>query len=143
MGSASPGWTSRARAGLGEVAGEEGAASIEAQWDELGREQTPVVTLFGSYDSGKSTLLKRLLVDAGGAVPTWLTVSARRETFEISEVDAFGCRFRDTPGIAGGNPDHQRVAAEAVSLTDAILLVVPPQLITGDRDAVVAVATGK
>lgn len=136
-------WFARATEAIHEAAGEEGAKAIDAEWKTLDAVDRPIVTVFGSYDSGKSTLLKRLLVDAGVEVPSWLTVSARRETFEIREVDALGCRFRDTPGIAGGNTEHEQLAREAVTSSDVILLVVPPQLLTGDREAVISVLSGE
>lgn len=136
-------WLARAIEAIREAAGEEGAKVINAEWRTFDAVDRPVVTVFGSYDSGKSTLLKRLLVDAGVDVPSWLTVSARRETFEIKEVDALGCRFRDTPGIAGGNTEHEQMAREAVTSSDVILLVVPPQLLTGDHEAVISVLSGE
>jgi hypothetical protein len=136
-------WISRASEAIREAAGEEGARAIEAEWNGFDAVGKPIVTVFGPYDSGKSTLLKRLLVDDGVDVPSWLTVSARRETFEIKEVDALGCRFRDTPGIAGGNTEHEQLAREAVTLSDVILLVVTPQLLTGDREAVISVLSGE
>ena len=49
-----------------------------------------MVTFFGPYDSGKSTLLKRLLVDEGCKVPDWLTISPRPETFEQNKIEALG-----------------------------------------------------
>jgi nucleoside phosphorylase len=103
----------------------------------------PVVTILGAYDSGKSSLVKRLLVDDRREVPPWLTVSARRETFEARECEAFGCTLRDTPGISGGNLDHERLAREALALSDAIVVTVTPQLLTSERDAILDILTGR
>lgn len=136
-------WLARAIDAIRTAAGENGVKTAETEWRKTELIDRPVVTMFGAYDSGKSSLLKRLLVDAEVEVPSWLTVSARRENFEISEVDALGCRFRDTPGIAGGNAEHEQLAREAVTASDVILLVVPPQLLTGDREAVIAVLSGE
>jgi 50S ribosome-binding GTPase len=143
MNESSKTWYEKAADAIRVATGDEGAEVIEAEWRKLDATSRPIVTVFGSYDSGKSTLLKRLLVDAGVDVPSWLTVSARRETFEVSEVGALGCLFRDTPGIAGGNTEHEQMALEAVTLSDVILLVVPPQLVTGDRDAIISVLSGE
>lgn len=103
----------------------------------------PVIALFGAYDAGKSTLLKRVLVEAGVSIPAWLTVSARRETFESNDVEAFGCILRDTPGLAAGSAEHEETALQAVLESDVMLLVMPPQLITGDRDVVLPILSGK
>ncbi|MCC6644963.1 MAG: GTPase domain-containing protein [Polyangiaceae bacterium] len=111
-----------------------------------------VVTLFGPYDSGRSSLLKRLFVDDGKPVPDWLTVSGRRETLEPQEVSVASVAglvvrdVRDTPGIAGGNELHEAIAKEALLLTDAIALVLPPQLVTSvtsDRESLVGAFNGR
>lgn len=128
---------------LRDILGAQGTDAIAEDWQLRGDVAGPVVTVFGAYDAGKSSLLKRLLVEAGEPVPDWLTISARRETFEIGEANAYGCTFRDTPGIAGGNEEHEAIAREALGVSDVILLVLPPQLLTGDRDAVLAVISGK
>lgn len=128
---------------LRDILGAHGTDAIAEDWQLRGDVAGPVVTVFGAYDAGKSSLLKRLLVEAGEPVPDWLTISARRETFEIGEANAYGCTFRDTPGIAGGNEEHEAIAREALGVSDVILLVLPPQLLTGDRDAVLAVISGK
>lgn len=116
---------------------------LRARWDAHASREQVVVTLFGPYDSGKSSLLKRLLVDEGQQVPDWLTVSGRRETFEPKEAALARVLVRDTPGIAGGNELHEAVAKEALLLSDAVVLVLPPQLVTSDRESIVAVLTGR
>jgi hypothetical protein len=136
-------WFDDANDALDNILGAGEADQIAKEWRLLGDVAQPVVTVFGAYDAGKSSLLKRLLVEAGEAVPNWLTVSARRETFEIGEASAFGCTFRDTPGIEGGNDEHETIAREALIASDVILLVLPPQLLTGDLDTVLAVISGK
>jgi 50S ribosome-binding GTPase len=108
-------------------------------WDAFARRDRPVVTLFGSYDTGKSSLLRRLLVDAGSDVPSWLTISARHETFEVNEVEVGSCTVRDTPGFAVGASDiraqnNSRRAIAAVGLTDIGVAVLTSQLATAERD---------
>ncbi|OKI61669.1 GTPase domain-containing protein [Micromonospora sp. CB01531] len=108
-------------------------------WDAFEKLDRPVVTLFGSYDTGKSSLLRRLLVDSGRDVPGWLTISARHETFEVNDVEVGGCLIRDTPGFAVGASDiraqnNSRRAMAAVGLTDVGIAVLTPQLATAERD---------
>lgn len=116
----------------------EGRAADEA-CNEFSQVQRPVVTVFGSYDSGKSSLIRRLLVDAGQPVPDWLTISARHETFENNTVEYGGSLLRDTPGFAVGATDgrgesNSAQALAALSLTDVAIAVLTPQLVTSDRD---------
>lgn len=136
-------WFDQATAVLAEVLGEAGAQQLAADWQAEGSSGLPVVTVFGVYDAGKSSLLKRLVVEAGQQVPSWLTISARRETFEIGEVDAWGCTFRDTPGIAGGNAEHEEIARNALCSADVMLLAVPPQLLTGELDIAMSILSGE
>jgi len=116
---------------------------ILASWMTHSKHESLVVTLFGPYDSGKSSLLKRLLVDGNQAIPYWLTVSGRRETFELMEVPLMGMTFRDIPGIAGGNENHSRLAMDAIMTTDIILIVLPPQLVTSEREVISQVLNGE
>lgn len=108
-------------------------------WDEFAQNSRPVATLFGSYDTGKSSLLRRLLIDSGRSAPDWLTISARHETFESNAVEIGDCLVRDTPGFAvdandiRGQSNSSR-ALEAVGLTDLAIAVLTPQLVTSDRD---------
>lgn len=108
-------------------------------WEEFSSNSRPVVTLFGSYDTGKSSLLRRLLIDSGRSVPDWLTISARHETFESNAVEVGDCLVRDTPGFAVGSNDirgqsNSSRALESVGLTDLAIAVLTPQLVTSDLD---------
>ncbi|MFF5177239.1 hypothetical protein ACFY2Q_04335 [Micromonospora sp. NPDC000316] len=124
---------------LGRLPGGTLAGQYIDDWEAFAKLDRPVVTLFGSYDTGKSSLLRRLLVDAGGEVPDWLTISARHETFEVNDAEIGGCVIRDTPGFAVGASDlraqnNSRRAMEAVGLTDIGIAVLTPQLATAERD---------
>lgn len=134
-------WFILAETALREAYGDEMLGALQAGADAL--PPLPVVSVFGAYDAGKSTLLKRLLVDAGVEPPSWLTISARRETFEVNEVNAFGCVLRDTPGVAAGSAPHESLALEAVIGSDVVMLVMPPQLLTGDRDLTLSLLSGE
>lgn len=108
-------------------------------WEEFALNSRPVATLFGSYDTGKSSLLRRLLIDSGGPVPDWLTISARHETFVSNTVEIGECLIRDTPGFVVDANDirgqsNSARALESLGLTDLALAVVTPQLVTSDRD---------
>lgn len=116
---------------------------LRAQWDPYASRDELVVTLFGPYDSGKSSLLKRLLVEEGLPVPDWLGVSGRRETFEVREASLGWAVVRDTPGLAGGDELHERLTEEALLLCDLIFVVLNPQLVTSEQETFAAVLTGR
>ena len=110
----------------------------EGLWADFGASAKPRLTLFGAYDTGKSSILRRLLVDAGLPIPDWLTVSARHETAISNVVDLGPCFVRDTPGLSPGGEDARSVrnstaARAALGLTDGLLVTTGPQLPTGER----------
>lgn len=122
---------------LDAVPGGEIGEALARRWQRFATIDVPVVTLYGSYDTGKSSLLRRLLIESGQTVPSWLTISARHETFEANEVRAAGCVLRDTPGFVPGGADaraeqNTAVSSEAIALTDVALVTVPPQLATAE-----------
>jgi hypothetical protein len=136
-------WQRSVLEALERLVGPEQAAEVEAQWDTHASRDTVEVTFLGPYSSGKSSLLRRLIVDDGSAVPDWLTVSARRETFELNAVDVGDLTFTDAPGFASGSEFHDELAQDALALSDAFLLVVPPNLLTTDRELVGSILSGR
>lgn len=123
------------------VPGDSSIDELEERWRVFDEHAKPVITVFGSYDTGKSSLIRRLLVDSGAPVPDWLTISARHETFEAREIEFGNCVLRDTPGLAVGADDargesNSKVAKSAIELTDVAIVTVTPQLATGEFDVI-------
>lgn len=124
---------------LSDIPGGSESEEHSRTWTQFAAHNGPVITLFGSYDTGKSSLLRRLLIDADVSAPEWLTISARHETFESNEVALGNLVLRDTPGFAVGAQDargqsNSRQALASVGLTDVGVAVLTPQLATSDRD---------
>lgn len=110
---------------------------LAERWQRFAALDAPVITVYGSYDTAKSSLLRRILIELGQAVPSWLTISARHETFEVSEIRVAGCVLRDTPGFVVEGADaraelNTELASEAIGLTDVAVITVPPQLVTAE-----------
>lgn len=126
------------RSWIAEVSGAESVEQLDSAWTGFAEREQPVVTLFGAFDTGKSSILRRLLVDSGQQVPDWLTISARHETFTDQLVDVGGCAVRDTPGLSPDGQDarslkNSQVARATLGLTDVLLVTLSPQLPTGER----------
>lgn len=119
------------------------AEELEAAWREHQARTQPVAVIFGAYDAGKSSLLKRLLFEDGVPVPPEVTVSGRRETFSVDEVAGAMWTFRDSPGLAGGNDEHDKKALESLDLADLLVWVLPPQLVTSNKETFDAIVTGR
>lgn len=131
-------WTS-----LRSMPAETSAESLESAWLQHSNHKNPVTVIFGAYDSGKSSLLKRLLFEDACEVPPQLTISARRETFEVEDYQGADWIYRDSPGLAGGNEEHQEKALASLDLADLIVWVLPPQLVTSERDVFCKIASGE
>lgn len=132
---------------IGEVAGDSAVEQLASTWAEFASYEQPVVTFFGAFDTGKSSILRRLLVETGQTIPEWLTVSARHETFTDNLVEVAGCMMRDTPGLSPGGEDarsihNSEIAREALGLTDVLLVTLNPQLSTGERPELLEVLAG-
>src|SRR6476646_2725027 len=96
------------------LVGAEQTAKVAAEWSEHAARDKVEVTFLGPYSSGKSTLLRRLVIDGGAQIPEWLTVSARRETFELNAVNVGDLTFTDAPGFAAGSELHDELAQDAL-----------------------------
>ena len=88
-----------AKSWLDAIPGGQLGLEADNQWQQLANISGPVVTVYGAYDTGKSSLLRRLIVDFEVEVPDWLTISARHETFEVNEVRRQGACFA-TPRVS-------------------------------------------
>lgn len=129
-----------AKSWLDAIPGGQLGLEADEQWQQFASISDPVVTVYGAYDTGKSSLLRRLIVDSGVDAPDWLTISARHETFEVNEIRAAGCLLRDTPGFVTGAKDaradmNTKRANTAVELTDVAIVTVAPQLATAEFSA--------
>lgn len=128
------GWQREILAAMERLVGPDQVAETASRWAEHAGRDKVEITFLGPYSSGKSSLLRRLVVDSGAPTPEWLTVSARRETFELNAIDVGDLTFTDAPGFAAGNDLHDELAQDALALSDAFLFVVPPQLLTTKRE---------
>lgn len=95
-------------------------------------ETRPLLAVFGEQNSGKTALVARLLIDGGETVPSGLTIGARAESTTGKSVEWGGWRILDLPGIGSERRGHDVAAWSGVELADAILLVMPPKLLTGE-----------
>lgn len=135
-------WIEQVWTSLRSIPGCTTASLLEVAWRTHQQRQRPVAAIFGAYDAGKSSLLKRLLFEDGASIPDDLTVSGRRETFSVDEADGATWTYRDSPGLAGGNSEHELKALDSLDLADMLIWLLPPQLVTSRKDTFDAIATG-
>lgn len=92
----------------------------------------PLLALVGDYNAGKSSLLKRLLVEHGRPVPPDLVIGGRPTTDQSRPHDLGGIRLVDTPGFQSGVKSHENEAFVTAAEASALLLVFHPNLVIGD-----------
>jgi hypothetical protein len=113
-----------------------------AAWDRFAAHPQVVVTVYGPVKAGKSSLVKRLLVEAGVPVPLWVTISGRPETFVAGEVACGDLVLVDTPGTGSDNETHGERASAALAATDVLIVAWPPGIATAEHPQLTAVICG-
>lgn len=93
---------------------------------------SPRVVMVGAYNTAKTSLLRRLLVDEGLPVPDWARVSAREETSATNDVEVVNCTLIDTPGLEALSRWHATATREALDDADAIMLLTTSNLFATD-----------
>ena len=118
------------------------AHDVVKRLDAHDAQPDPLLVVFGEQNSGKTALVARLLIDSGKTVPPALTIGARPESTTGECVEWEGWRILDLPGIGSERRGHDTTAWEGVELADAILLVMPPKLLTGEGLAILPLISG-
>lgn len=134
-------WMERVRALLRRVAGD-WVDEATGDWKHFASQHPIRVTLHGAYDTGKSSLLKRFLVEDGTPIPDWLVIGAKPTSASVEQIDSGGVIWVDSPGTAAGNSRHEELAEQALTLTDALVVVLSPQLLSGDARYVIGLING-
>ena len=92
-------WESAVREQVRIIAGD-WADEVTAAWATFADEPLVVVTLHGGYDTGKTSLIKRFLVEDGTPLPDGLDVGARPTSYRGA------ADHLRRPGV-GGHPRHR------------------------------------
>lgn len=135
-------WVQRLREAIEAAAGPQAAADADNAWRQVADSHPVRVTLVGPWSAGKSSLIKRLLVEDASPVPQWLTVSASRETYEIREARSANLTYVDTPGLGSDDRRHDLLALSSIASTDLLVVTVTPQLLGTDVDRLAALVDG-
>lgn len=102
----------------------------------------PRLHLVGDYNAGKSSFIKRLLLDAGQSVPPELRVRANPTT-DREHVHEWGAiDLVDTPGFQSTNESHTEAARRSFPDASALLYLFQPNLVIGDDASVRLVLRG-
>lgn len=100
------------------------------------------VALIGDFSAGKSSLLKRLLVETGRPVPVGLSVRADPTTASVSTHDFGSFVLADAPGFQSGNSEHDQAAFEAVTGAGIVVFLLHVNLVIGDTTFLESIIKG-
>lgn len=98
-------WDEQVVTALADVR-EDLAREVRAETNAFMSRTKPLVVLTGVYSCGKTTLIKRLLVDEGRAVPKSLVVGGGPTSYEQADYDLPHWTVLDTPGLESGRGHH-------------------------------------
>jgi predicted GTPase len=103
----------------------------------------PRIHLVGDYNAGKTSFIKRLLMDAGSPIPKTLEVGASptTDTTGIS-YDWNGVLLIDSPGFQSGEVTHTETALRAFPDAAAVIFLFQPNLILGDDECLRTILRG-
>ncbi|MEU2060464.1 GTPase [Streptomyces sp. NPDC013455] len=119
----------------------EAAAAVDVACDEvlaqlggLAADARPRVLVCGDYNTGKSSFIRRLLVDTETDPDELPAVAAVPKTAEPASYEIDGVVFVDSPGFQSGRTAHRAAARRAVPDAAAVLYLFSPNLVVGRHD---------
>jgi GTPase Era involved in 16S rRNA processing len=92
----------------------------------------PVLAVLGDYNSGKSSLIRRIVVDDGRQPSTTFDIRASPATATASRYPLARVDLVDTPGLQSGHDGHDTAALEAVAEAALVFVVVHINLLVGN-----------
>jgi len=103
----------------------------------------PRLYVAGDYNTGKTSFIKRLLIDAGSPVPETLEVRANPTTDTSHEYDWDDVRLIDSPGFQSGEATHTEQALRTFPDASAVIFLFQPNLILGNDEYLLTVLRGR
>ncbi len=92
----------------------------------------PVFAVVGDYNSGKSSLIRRIVVDDGRSAPATFDIRATPATTAATRYGFAGFDLLDTPGLQSGHDGHDAAAFDAVAEVALVFVVVQFNLLVGN-----------
>jgi len=96
----------------------------------------PRFQLFGDYDSGKTSFIKRLLIDSGLTIPNTLVIRADPTTDQVHLYDWERVLLADAPGLQSTNEKHVETVISAYTDASAVIYLLQPNLLVGDTEVI-------
>ncbi|WDD30188.1 50S ribosome-binding GTPase (plasmid) [Nostoc sp. UHCC 0926] len=117
-------------------------AKLFNELDIFSKDQKARLHLYGDYNTGKTSFIKRLLINAGLDIPENLEVRGNPTTTVVDKYEWEGIWLVDNPGFQSTRANDTDVALDSVADASAIIYLFNPNLITGDSNTIDLVLKG-
>lgn len=102
----------------------------------------PSVVVAGDFSAGKSSFIKRLLVELGGEIPETIHIRADPTTDDVHVYQLGSLDVVDTPGFQSGRGGHDEKAVAATTNAALVIVLLHVNLLIGDTDRLEGVVKG-
>ncbi|OFJ55535.1 GTPase [Mycolicibacterium grossiae] len=102
----------------------------------------PSVAIAGDFSAGKSSFIKRLLVELGGEIPETLSIRADPTTDDVHVYQYGSVDIVDTPGFQSGRRGHDEKAIEATTSAALVIVLLHVNLLIGDTEKLEGILGG-
>ena len=125
-----------------ELGGEPSLGDKLAELRTLAQDPRPRLVFCGDYNGGKSSLIRRLLIEAGQPVPDGLRITGRPTTTAADSYEWEGMLLVDTPGFQSDDEQHSSTAHAAIADAAIVVYVFHVNPVIGDNTDLEAVLFG-
>lgn len=94
--------------------------------------ERPAIAVLGDYNSGKSSLIHRIMVDSSQKSHAAFDIRALPATIAANRYPLPRFDLVDTPGLQSGHEEHDTVALEAIAEAALVFVVVHINLLVGN-----------
>jgi predicted GTPase len=102
----------------------------------------PSVAVAGDVSAGKSSFIKRMLVEMDGDIPDTLHIRADPTTDDVHLYELGSVDVVDTPGFQSGRSGHDDKAVSATTNAALVIVLLHVNLLIGDTARLEGVVTG-
>lgn len=124
------------------LAADPAASQMLAELSAIAKRGRVRLQLFGDYSAGKTSFVKRLLIDGGLPVPESVEVRADPTTDHVHVYEWEQADLVDTPGLQSMKDSHGQVAMAAFPDASVIIYLLQPNLLVGDTKVIERVLKG-
>jgi hypothetical protein len=132
-------WLRLARTMTTEI---DGLTETFTDLDNIIHGNRPRVHLIGDYNTGKTSFIKRLLIESGQPLPNNLMVGGNPTTAEVGEFEWEGTSLVDTPGLQSTRPGDTELALQVCADSSFLLCLLQPNLLGSSIDLLTSVLKG-